>query len=230
MRFAITRRILDVLSRCPEVDLSITTKSTLITRDIDILQRIDRRGRLTVQITLLTLNPAITRIVERRTPPPRLRLETIRALHAAGIEVGLFVMPLLPGITDSPDEMRALLRAAKEAGAGYAVGDPLRLPGPSWETFEPVLREHFPHLLKTYRTIRSDGDGTAKDWARPALEKFDAIRSSVGLRRDSASGDPGALSLAGSGWLFDPPSGFDRTAGTGRPKSNPAATDYVRSG
>lgn len=95
-RFEITRRVLEVLARCPGIDLSITTKSPLVTRDIDLLRRIARCGRATVQITLLTLNPTITRIVERRTPSPRLRLETIRALHGAGIEVGLFVMPLLP--------------------------------------------------------------------------------------------------------------------------------------
>lgn len=201
-RFQITRRLLEVLSRCPDVDLSITTKSTLIARDTDLLQAINRVGRATVQITMLTLNLAITRIVERRTPPPRLRLETIRALRSAGIEVGLFVMPLMPGINDSPDEMRALLRTARDAGASYAVADPLRLPGRSREVFERVLLRHFPHLLERYRGAASLRGLSLEEITRPSLERFHAIREAVGLRADSAARESGAPHPAGSGWLF----------------------------
>jgi DNA repair photolyase len=201
-RFGITRRILEVMARCPRVDLSITTKSTLVARDIDILREINRSGRVTVQITLLTLNPKITRIVERRTPPPRLRLETIRALHTAGIEVGIFVMPLLPGINDSADEMRALLRAARDAGVNYAVADPLRLPGPSRASFESVLLRHFPHLLGLYGRAAMRG-GSMEETTRPCMERFHAIREALGLRADSAARRvPGATSSDGIGWLF----------------------------
>lgn len=203
-RFGITRRLLEVLSRCPDVDLSITTKSTLVVRDIDILRDINRSGRVAVQITMLTLNPAITRIVERRTPPPRLRLETIRALRAAGIEVGLFVMPLLPGINDSADEMRALLRAARDAGVNYAVADPLRLPGPSRAVFERVLLRHFPHLLGLYRNPAVLRRTSMEGITRPVLERFHAIREAIGLRADSAARESRAPHPAGSGWLFDP--------------------------
>jgi DNA repair photolyase len=201
-RFRITQRLLEVLARCPDVDLSITTKSPLITRDIELLQKIARIGRLTVQITLITLNPALTRIVERRTPLPRLRLETIRAIHDAGIEVGLFVMPVMPGITDSPDDLRALLRAGEDAGAVYAVADPLRLIGPSRVIFEPVLRRRFPHLAERYRVLRSGNGSFPAEEAQAIRERFRALCSECGLRSaPSWAGNP-LNHPAGSGWLF----------------------------
>lgn len=202
-RFKITRRILEVMSRSPDVDLSITTKSALVARDIDLLRKINRTGRVTVQVTMLTLNPRITRIVERRTPHPRLRQEAIRALHLAGIEVGLFVMPLLPGINDSADELRALLRAARNAGVSYAVADPLRLPGPSRAIFDRVLHRHFPHLRRMYGDAAAGRGVSFVEITRPGIERFHAIREALGLRADSAARTSLQLHPAGSGWLFD---------------------------
>jgi len=180
-RFRMTRRLLEVLARCPDLELSVTTKSPLIARDIDLLRRIARSGPLTVHVSLTTLNPGVARILEPHAPTPRRRLETIGVLRSAGIEVGLFVMPILPGITDAPRELRALLHAAKESGASFAAAQMVRLFGPSWDLFDPVLRAHFPHLIGRYGALHARGGLLEDDVARPIRECFRAIRSELAL-------------------------------------------------
>ena len=202
-RFLITRRLLEVLARCPGIDLSITTKSPLIARDVALLQRISRNARLSVHVSLITLNSDLARIVEGRAPTPRRRLDTIRALRSAGIEVGVFVMPILPDITDARGDLRGLLRAAREAGAGFAVPGAVRLLGPAWLSFEPVLRRHFPHLLSRYRALRETGGSFSADVVSAIMERFRAVREEVGLAGETG-GDAGAAAYgAGTGWLFE---------------------------
>jgi DNA repair photolyase len=199
-RFAITRRVLEVLSRSPDLDLSITTRSPLILRDLDLLRRIAERGPLCVHVSLITLNPRVARIVERRAPSPRRRLDTIRALSQAGIETRVNVMPILPGITDSRAETLALLRAVKAAGACSAAGQVVRLWGIAWRSFEPVLRDHFPHLREIYENVRR-GDPLGR--SAEIMERFRSLRDEVGLKREG----PPPRSEGGSGpgeegWLF----------------------------
>jgi DNA repair photolyase len=198
-RFEITRRLLEVLARCPGIDLSITTKSPLIARDIPLLQRISRSSRLSVHVSLITVNPLLARIVEGRAPTPRRRLETIRALRDAGIDVGVFVMPILPEITDARGDLRLLLRAAREAGASFAVPGAVRLMGPAWQTFEPVLRRHFPHLMPRYRALRDSGGDFPGEVVSALMDRFRQARESAGLAEDSQGADGGHA----SGWLFE---------------------------
>jgi DNA repair photolyase len=200
-RFEVTRRLLQVLARCPDLELSITTRSPLIVRDLDLLQQISKRGKLTVHVSLITLNPRVARIVERRAPSPRRRLDTIRALSQAGIETSVFVMPILPGITDSGAETRALLRAAREAGAGAAVGQIVRLWGGSWTSFAAVLDRHFPHLRPMYESLRRGDPGGR---SLETLERFRALRDELGLRAPDRRGVSGKSDRSGEGWLFNP--------------------------
>lgn len=198
-RFEITRRLLEVFARCPGIDLSITTKSPLIVRDVALLRRIARDSRLTVHVSLMTVNPLLARIVEGRAPTPRRRLQTIRALRDAGIEVGVFVMPILPEITDARGDLRMLVRAAREAGACFAVPGAVRLLGPAWQTFEPVLRRHFPHLHQRYRALRDNGGHFPGEVVSALMDRFRQARESAGLAEDA----PGAGGGLGSGWLFE---------------------------
>ncbi len=201
-RFRITRGVLEVLARCPEVDLSITTKSPLILRDIDLLRRIARNGRLTCHISLITLNPAISRIVDRWAPTPRRRLETLRGLRSDGIEAGIFVMPILPGITDAPSELRALLRAARSAGSCYAEGAVVRLAGASWRSFEPILRSRFPDLLTPYRSMRDPEGVFMPSVTRSIQTRFREICEEVGIPSRTPGPRVPPDGSFGSGWLF----------------------------
>lgn len=214
-RFEVTRHLLRVLARCNDLELSITTRSPLILRDLDLLQRISERGKLRVHVSLITLQPKVARIVERRAPSPRQRLDTIRALSQAGIETWVFVMPILPGITDSGVETRALLRAAREAGAHAAAGQAVRLWGGAWKLFAGILDRHFPHLRGMYESLRQ-GDPTGR--SAEALRRFRLVRDELGLRPADAAGslqEERRVNAGGCPWLLDRATGAGR-AGNGR--------------
>src|SRR4051812_14516545 len=100
-RFRITRGILEVLSEHAGLSIAIITKSPLITRDIDVLKRIARHSALTVHLSLISTDRDLARKIEPRAPTPEARLRALARLSAAGIEVGINVMPVLPAITDA---------------------------------------------------------------------------------------------------------------------------------
>src|SRR5271169_4417598 len=97
--FGATRAILEQMAEREGLNLSITTKSNQVVRDIDLLQKISARSSLTVNLSITTLRPHLARLLEPRAPRPDLRLAAIGKLRAAGIAVGVNAMPILPGIT-----------------------------------------------------------------------------------------------------------------------------------
>jgi DNA repair photolyase len=143
-RFQLTRSMLEVFAQVSGVNLSVTTKSALITRDIDLLRQINRRSRLSVNFSLITLNRRLQRILEPRAPRPSLRLAAIAALAGAGISCNVLVMPVLPLITDSPSEIEAVIHAARCAGASGLWWRTLFLKPAAARRFLPFIRENFP--------------------------------------------------------------------------------------
>src|SRR5882724_4344739 len=111
-RFARTRSILEVFARERNWHLGITTKSDLITRDLDLLREISRRNVLSIHITITTIDEKLARLIEPRAPRAALRLDTVRKLRAAGVCVAVFPNPIMPGITDSEKALDALAHAA----------------------------------------------------------------------------------------------------------------------
>jgi len=105
----------------------VITKNTLIARDIDVLAPMARHGIVRVILSMITLDPALTRVMEPRTATPAKRLLAMRQLAEAGIPVGINVAPVIPGLTD--EEIPAILTAAWEHGASFASWSPVRLPG-----------------------------------------------------------------------------------------------------
>ena len=179
--FGISRSILEVLVDAPDLELSITTKSPLVLRDLDLLRKLAARDALTVNITITTLHQNLARILERGAPTPRRRLDTIKALADAGIPTSIFVMPILPGITDHPGDLGALLRAAKRAGASVACGNTLHLESAPRRVFFPLLARHFPDLLARYRSWYR-GSNLAPAEVRASIdERFRILRESIGL-------------------------------------------------
>ena len=149
--FRVTRGILEVLVRARGLTLSITTKSALITRDLELLKEIASRSRLSINISLITLNRRLARLLEPRAPTPERRLATIRTLAGAGLRVGVFAMPVLPGLTDSPRALDALVKASAEAGASHFTAQMLFLRGSALKGFLPRLANDFPALAFRYR-------------------------------------------------------------------------------
>ena len=136
------REILTVL-RDFRHPVGITTKGTLIERDIDILSDLAAQGLVGVGISLTTLDPQISRSMEPRAAAPARRLQVIRQLAKAGIPVRAMIAPVVPGLTDH--ELEPIMAAAREAGARYASVIPLRLPLEVAPLFKDWLEAHHPN-------------------------------------------------------------------------------------
>ncbi|HEX6966388.1 MAG TPA: radical SAM protein [Gemmatimonadaceae bacterium] len=148
--FRVTRAILEGLAEHPGLTVSITTKSPLVTRDIDVLARIARHSSLTIHISLITLDRALARRLEPRAPTPESRLRAITRLREAGLDVGIFCMPVLPGITDDPRALEALVKRVAEAGAQSAYVCALRLQHEARKRYLPFIEHEFPQLADRY--------------------------------------------------------------------------------
>jgi DNA repair photolyase len=164
-RFRVTRRVLERLARYERLNIGIITKSPLVARDIDVLQRIGERSDLEVHVSLTTVDVGIIRRLEARSPTPAARLRALRKLTAAGVNAGLIVAPVLPGITDDVPHLEALFQAAREAGARFIHAGPLRLYPAVREHFLPVLDAHFPHLSERYRRAYARASGAPRPYA-----------------------------------------------------------------
>lgn len=180
-RFEITRGILEELALHHGLRISIVTKSDLIVRDIELLRRIAENNSLFVNLTVTTLNSKLARILEPRAPRPDLRLDSVRRLCEAGINAGVICAPVLPGITDSPAALDALVRATKEAGGKYIFANPLFLKPCSASVFLPFLEKEFPQLVEDYRA-RFGGRGfVSKAYAKRISDLMVSLRRKHGI-------------------------------------------------
>src|ERR1700757_264283 len=155
-RYEVTQGILEEFARHRGFELGIVTKSNLIVRDLELLKEVAQANRLSVHVTITTLDANLARILEPRAPRPDLRLDAVRALAQAGLRVGISCSPVVPGITDAPKDLETLIRAAADAGADYVFANPLFLKPCSAAVFLPFLQENFPHLAENYRQRYQD--------------------------------------------------------------------------
>jgi DNA repair photolyase len=151
-RYQVTRGLLEEFANHRGYEIGIVTKSNLVARDIDLLAQAAENNRVSVHVTITTLDTELARILEPRAPRPDLRLAAVRELSAAGIRVGVSASPVLPGITDSAKDLEGLVRAAAEAGADHVFANPLFLKPCSAAVFLPFLEKNFPRLVENYRT------------------------------------------------------------------------------
>jgi DNA repair photolyase len=145
-KYGLTRSMLEIFAQLSGLYLSITTKSTLIARDIDLLSRINQRSTISVNFSCITLNPRLARVLEPRAPRPELRMRTLAALSKAGINCNVLMMPMIPGLTDSRRSIEAVIAAARDAGAKGVWWRPLFLKPAAARRFIPFIRERFPEL------------------------------------------------------------------------------------
>ncbi|MBI4572653.1 MAG: radical SAM protein [candidate division NC10 bacterium] len=151
-RYGATRSLLAVMALAPDLRLSITTKSDLVTRDIDLLRRIAARSSVQVNLTVTTLDRRLARILEFRAPTPDLRLKALRALRQAGIVAGVNIAPIMPDITDTRANLESVIAAARDHDATHVFANVLFLKPSAQHAFFPFLEQHFPHLRKRYAT------------------------------------------------------------------------------
>jgi DNA repair photolyase len=188
-RFRITRGILEVLAEHPGLSVTIISKSPLITRDIDVLSRINRISDLSIHISLITLDRDLARRIEPRAPTPEARVRALSRLREAGIEAGINCMPVLPGITDNPSDLEALVKRVSEAGATYVGACAVRLKAAARKRYMPFIEQEFPHLAERYRNTYSNSAYAGEKYREGLAKFFDRITAKYGVRGWSARDD-----------------------------------------
>jgi DNA repair photolyase len=172
-RYRLTRQCLEALRDFSNPSAMIT-RGPMIVRDIDVLSQLARRADLHITFSIPTVDDEIWRRTEPGTAHPKQRLRAIEKLVAAGIDVGVGMAPILPGLSDRPDRLEAVVKAARAAGATGLWANMLHLKPGTREHFMSVLEKHWPELVPRYERAYQDrvylppafGDGTMKSVAR----------------------------------------------------------------
>jgi DNA repair photolyase len=151
-RFELTRACLSELARA-RTPFSIITRGPLVVRDIDVLQEASERAEVGVYFSIPTLDERVWRTTEPGTAPPRSRLEGVRRLSAAGIDVGVGMAPILPGLSDRPEQLEEVVREARAAGARSIWANVLYLRPGTREHFLEALAEDWPEEVARYEQL-----------------------------------------------------------------------------
>jgi DNA repair photolyase len=151
-KYRLTRGIVEVL-RDAANPFSILTKSTLILRDLDVLAQAAQVTDVRAALSIGTLDEEVWRASEPGTPHPRQRVEAVARLNAAGIPTSVLMAPILPGLSDRPDQLEAVARACAEAGAVSVSPLALHLRTGVREQFMPWLEGYRPDLVPLYRKL-----------------------------------------------------------------------------
>ena len=156
--YEVTRGLLEVLAEAEGLSISITTKSPLVLRDLDLLGELDRRHAVSVHVTLTTVDAPLARRIELQAPDPGSRLRTIERLAEAGIATVVNLMPVMPGINDGEEILAPLFDRAKAAGAIDVHAAPLFLRPATRAVFFPWLETEFAGLVSLYRRLFAHSD------------------------------------------------------------------------
>jgi DNA repair photolyase len=148
-REKLTQSCLEVLARY-SVPVTITTRSPLILRDLDLLTKMDVRS---VNISVNTLNRKVWRDLEPASPAPGKRLETVRELVRNGVNAGILLAPIVPFLTDSEEELEAVILAAREYQARFVSPSVLRLAPDVKTWFLHTIADRYPELMPKYRQL-----------------------------------------------------------------------------
>ncbi|MDQ4215286.1 intein-containing Rv2578c family radical SAM protein [Microbacterium capsulatum] len=195
---------------------SVLTKGTLIRRDIPLLVEAAARVPVDVQLSIAMFDETLREAIEQGAPSTQARLDTVRALSDAGFRVGVFLMPILPHLTDSVDAIdRALLRI-KESGADHVIYGALHLRAGVKPWFLQWLSQHRPDLLSSYRALYPGTAAEApKDYRRWLARRVRPLIRMHGLEARHSDDRPARRSMQGPDpeptgamplWLFEQPS------------------------
>jgi DNA repair photolyase len=156
-RYRLTRACIERLS-AHLTPIHFITRGPLIVRDIDVLSDAARKVKVSITFSVPTLDYEIWRKTEIGTAPPRQRLRALRQLVDAGLDVGVGMAPILPGLSDRPELLADVVRAARDAGATGVWANLLYLRPGTREHFLDRLGRDWPELLPQYEHLY---DGTA---------------------------------------------------------------------
>ena len=199
-RYRLTRACIEALAEA-RTPFSLITRGPMIVRDIDVLVEAARRASVSVTFSIPTLDDEVWRKTEPSTAHPRQRLKAVSKLVDAGIKTGIGMAPILPGISDHPDQLRDVVKAAREAGATGVWTNLLFLRPGTREHFLEHLAEDWPELVPKYRELYSRRAYLGPDYVKPVKRRVGALAHELGVadrrvRPVEPEAEPEQLALA----------------------------------
>ena len=168
--YQLTRKTLTYLDSL-YLPVHLLTKSTLVERDIDLLKQINEHSKAVISFSFSSTNDKISQILEPGVPPPSKRLQTIKNIKKQGFHCGMFLLPVIPFITDTAEIMKKTIEDAYQAGIDFIIFGGMTLKkGRQKEYFYNVLKENYPHLLPSYETIYTDNK-----WGNASTQYYQSI-------------------------------------------------------
>jgi len=169
-KYQLSQKVLELMDEY-NFPVHILTKSTLIRRDIDILKKINRKDRAIVSFSFSSVNDEISAIFEPGVPPPSERLKTLTFFKNEGIACGMFLLPVIPFITDTPKLMEETIRKASEVNLDFIIFGGMTLKeGRQKDYFFKTLRNKYPKLIVEYENIYQKNK-----WGEAAGEYYNSI-------------------------------------------------------
>lgn len=154
-----------------EFPVHILTKSTLVERDIDILKQINQSGRAIVSFSFSSVNDKISSVFEPGVPSPSDRLKTIKKIRDTGIVCGMYLMPVIPFLTDTPEMIEESVYTAKKTGIEFVIFSGMTLKeGRQKDFFMSILKNEYPELVKKYESIYR-----GSEWGEAEKEYYHTI-------------------------------------------------------
>ena len=179
-RFRLTRQCLEAM-RDFSNPAAMITRGPMIVRDIDVLSELARRAEVHVTFSIPTLDDDVWRKTEPGTAHPRQRLRALEKLVTAGIDAGVGMAPILPGLSDRPEQLETVVKAARAAGATGLWANMLHLKDGTREHFLSVLARHWPDLLQRYERAYLDRAYLPASFGEKTMHEVARLRSLHGV-------------------------------------------------
>jgi len=174
-KYQLTRKALQVVHESG-FPVHVLTKSTLVTRDADILKEINGRSRAIVSFSFSSVDDRMSAIVEPRVPPPSARLKALRFFRGQGIACGMFLLPVIPRVTDTREFLEDAVMKASAAEVDFIIFGVMTLKeGRQKDYFAEMIKDHYPRLAAEYRRIYR-----GSKWGEPAQEYVDSLNRTFG--------------------------------------------------
>jgi DNA repair photolyase len=179
--YRLTRGCLEVLAEAHN-SFSIITRGPMIVRDVDVLGEAAKRADVSVTFSIPTLDENVWRKTEPSTAHPRQRLRALKLLVDAGVKASVGMAPILPGISDSPDQLAEVIRAARDAGACGVWANVLFLRPGTREHFLDALARDYPEQLDYYEGLYARRAYLGKEQTKPVRDQVAALANEHGVR------------------------------------------------
>ena len=179
-RYRLTRGCIEAFAAAAN-PFSLITRGPMIVRDVDVLADAARNAEVSVMFSVPTLDPEVWRTTEPGTSPPRQRLRALSKLVDAGINAGVGMAPILPGLSDQPEQLEEVVKAAREAGATSIWANLLYLRPGTREHFLEALANDWPEELERYERLYERRAYLKSEQTKPVKEAVGALRKRYGI-------------------------------------------------